>query len=297
MIPKQSELNLYPQLDWLNSDDIRPYVFVRQENRIHGPGRRFELDWFKQKPIYKNPLHMAEVDFGDQILRFEEKAFTESNMAMPRWVFYDCAVVPGFVAGFAIKKSKCPQEILDLLKPSEQSEWVPISLFIIIPTMGKKEWVAHNLCSINSLIKKESGFYGLGFLTKAFGLWYANVEICCGMTQWTSPAVKLHTHYGNFEILTAYTPLHSHARTLTYRVSVDTHEWRRFFTREESPDFNAHFEPAGFEVEPTVESSLIELQKRIESENRRFFLNSAEIRRQSIKDPLKIYVPKKKGAS
>lgn len=293
MTPQTTELSKIDRLEWLNSDDIRPYVFVRQENRIHGPGRRFELDWFPRKPIYKNPLHMSEVDFADQILRFEEKAFSESNMAMPRWVFYDCAVVPGFVAGFAIKKSKAPKEILDLLQPKEDSDWVPISLFIIIPTMGKREWVAHNLCSINSLIPRDKGFYGLGFLTKAFGLWYANVEVCCGMTQWTSPAVKLHTHYGIFEVLTAYTPVHSYAQTLTYRVNVDTSEWRRFFTREEAKDFDKHFEPAGITVNPTDEQSLISLQKRIETENRRFFLNSTEIRRQSLKDPLKIYVQKK----
>lgn len=293
MTPIQSELTKNERLNWLDGDSIRPYVFVRGENRIHGPGRHFSLDWFPMKPVYKNPLHMGEVDFADQILRFEAKAFSASNMAMPRWVFYDCAVVPGFVAGFAIKKSRAPKEILDVLQPKEESEWVPISLFIIIPTMGKKEWVAHNLCSINSLVSKEAGFYGLGFLTKAFGLWYANVEICCGMTQWTSPAVKLHTHYGNFEILTSYTPVHSYPHTLTYRVNVDTSEWRRFFTKEDSPDFDALFEPAGFEVEPTSEQSLISLQKKIETQKQRFFLNSAEIRRQSLKDPLKIYVLKK----
>lgn len=289
----KTELSQNERLNWLDGDVIRPYVFVRQENRIHGPGRRFELDWFPMKPIYKNPLHMGEVDFADQILRFEEKAFTESNMAMPRWVFYDCAVVPGFVAGFAIRKKRAPQAILDLLQPSDSSEWVPISLFIIIPTMGKREWVAHNLCSINSLIPKDQGFYGLGFLTKAFGLWYANVEVCCGMTQWTSPAIQLHTHYGNFEILTAFTPVHSYSHTLTYRVNVDTLEWRRFFTREESPDFERQFEYSGFEVNPGEEESLIALQRKIETEKQRFFLNSAEIRRQSLKDPLKVYVLRK----
>ncbi|HAG91748.1 MAG TPA: hypothetical protein DCL41_07745 [Bdellovibrionales bacterium] len=280
-------------LNWLDGNSIRPYVYVRQENRIHGPGRRFELDWFPMKPLYKNPLHMDEVDFADQILRFEEKAFSESNMAMPRWVFYDCAVVPGFVAGFAIHRSKAPKEILDLLEPKPESEWVPISLFIIIPTMGKREWVAHNLCSVNALLPRGKGFYGLGFLTKAFGLWYANVEVCCGMTQWTSPAVRLHTHYGPFEILTAYTPVHSYAQTLTYRANVDTSEWRRFFTKEDDPHFSDQFEDTGILVEPDNKESLIRLQRRIEQENQRFFLNSAEIRRQSLKDPLKIYVKRK----
>lgn len=288
-----NSLAQFDRLDWLDGQDIRPYVFVRQENRIHGPGRRFELDWFPMKPIYKNPLHMNEVDFADQILRLESKAFAETNMPMPRWVFYDCAIVPGFVAGFAIRRSKASKEILDILQPKDSSEWVPISLFIIIPSMGKREWVAHNLCSVNSLMPRGQGYHGLGFLTKAFGLWYANVEICCGITQWTSPALRLHTHYGDFEVLTAYTPVHSYAQTLTYRLTVDLDEWRRFFSKEESKSFDSKYTASEYEVFPEDEASLIALQRHLEAGNNRFFLNPAQIRRQSLKDPLRIYLPKK----
>lgn len=286
------ELSKLDQLDWLDGESIRPYVFVRDENRIHGPGRRFQLDWFPMKPIYKNPLHMKEVDFADQILRLESKAFAASNMPMPRWVFYDCAIVPGFVAGFAIKRSKASKQLLDILTPTDDSEWIPISLFIIIPSMGKREWVAHNLCSVNSLLPRGQGYHGLGFLTKAFGLWYANVEICCGITQWTSPALKLHTHYGDFEVLTAYTPIHSYAQTLTYRLTVNTEEWKRFFTKEESKDFDRQYKPSEHEVFPENEASLKALQGRLEQGKQRFFLNPAQIRRQSLQEPLRIYLQK-----
>jgi hypothetical protein len=289
----RSELQNNPRLNWLSQDGIRPYVFVRPENRIKNPGNRFSLDWFSMEPLYKNPLQMEEVDFADQILRLETAAFSASGMPMPRWVFYDCAIVPGFVAGFAIHKSKASPEILKILQPSEKSEWIPISLFIIIPTMAPEEWVAHNLCSINSMVSEEKRFYGLGFLTKAFGLWYANIRIFSGITQWRSPAVRLHTHYGDFEVLTAYTPVHSYAQTLTYRVTVDTKEWKRFFTQEQAYGFHDRYQDAGFLVDPKSEASIKAFQSRLEGGEDKYFLDSNQIRTQQLDAPLKVYRRKK----
>jgi hypothetical protein len=284
-----SELLINPKLKWLAGDKLKPYVYVRPENRIANPGKRFAIDWFPKEPHYRNPLHMNEVDFADQILRLETSAFTATNMAMPRWVFYDCAIMPGFVAGYAIHRSAAPQAMLDILKPKTDSEWLPISLFIIIPTMAEKEWVAHNLCSINSLIPEEHHVYGLGFLTKAFGLWYANVEVLCGVTQWASPAVRLHSHYGDFEVLTAYTPVHSYARTLTYRMVTDAKEWKRFFTREPSPDFNSKYELVDFEVNPKSDESLIAFQRKLEAKGARYYLDAAQLRREKLDTVLKVY--------
>lgn len=282
-----SELLLYPKLEWLKDATLRPYVYVRDENRIPSPGQRFAIDWFPGEPLFKNPLCMDEVDFADQILRLEGQAFAASNMPMPRWVFYDCAVLPGFVAGFAMHRSRATTELLKLLQP--QGDWLPISLFIIIPTMAPTEWVAHNLCSVNSLVPPEQSIYGLGFLTKAFGLWYANVQVLCGVTQWTSPSMRLHTHYGDFEVLTAYTPVHSYARTLTYRMVTDSKEWKRFFSREQAPDFNEKYEPAGFTVDPKDEESLKSFQRRLEAKGARYYLNASQIRSQPLESALDVY--------
>lgn len=284
------------RLAWLTSGDLRPYVYVRPENRIKEPGKRFALDWFSgREPLYKNPLVMSEVDFADQILRLETRAFAASNMPMPRWVFYDCAIMPGFVAGFALHKSKATTQMLDILQPEASTEWLPVSLFISIPAMAEKEWIAHNLCSLNSLIPKEQSIYGLGFLTKAFALWYANVEVLCGITQWASPAVRLHTHYGDFEVLTAYTPVHSYARTLTYRMVTDAKEWKRFFTHEQAPDFFDKYEEAGFDVDPKDDNSLKDFQSRLEAGGTRYFLNATQIRTQALDSILTVYKHKNSG--
>lgn len=308
---------LLSKASWMESGDIRPYVFVRPENQIAHPGTRHKLDWFCHPPVYKDPLDIAEVNFADRIYSIEERAFGPSNMAMPRWVFYDCAVMPGFVAGFAAKPSALSpavREMLDLqkypatsspihnsktpeaqkviAKSLDEMDWIPLSLFIIIPTMHKGEWVAHNLCSVNSLLPKQDQFYGLGFLSKAFGLWYANVEQCSGMTQWGSPALKLHSHYGHLEVIGGYAPVHSHAKTITYRAQVNTHCWEQFFTKEEDLGFLENYGPSGHIIDPKEEQSMIDLQKRIENEEGPFYLNAMEIAAKNLTDSLNIYKPK-----
>ncbi len=287
-----------PKLSWMKHPDIRPYVFVRPENRIESPGDfHSQVKWFSgHQVVYKNPLNMDEVKFADRILRLESSAFSGSNMAMPRWVFYDCAIVPGFVAGFAAKRSALKPKVLEALQVDmkEDEDWVPLSLFIIIPTMSQKgEWVAHNLCSVNSLLPAEDQFQGIGFISKAFGLWYANVRTCCGMTQWTSPSVKLHSNYGEFEVLTAYTPVHTYARTLTYRLTVIPEQWNRFLSKIDDQKVRQTLEYAGFDVDPEDEPSMIRFQRRLEKGEGPYYLNSKETMAKELKEPHRIYIHKR----
>ena len=131
-----------------------------------------------------------------------------------------------------------------------------------------------------------------GFLSKAFGLWYANVESCLGITQWGSPALKLHSHYGPMEIVTAYTPVHSHAKTITYGVKVDTLCWEKFFTREEDLAFLEKYGPSSFRLDPKSEESMIQLHERLQRGEGPYFLSAAEIAAQKLTDTLTIYQPK-----
>lgn len=280
---------------WLGSDDIRPYVFVRPENKIENPGTRHKLDWFQHEPIYKNPLHLDELPFAEAIYQIEWKSFGAQDLAIPRWVFYDCGALPGFIAGFAGRTKKLSGDILKILNYSPDQEWCPLSLFIIIPTMHKGEWVAYDLCAINSFLPEQERYYGLGFLTKAFGLWYANVEQCTGMTQWGSPALKLHSHYGHLEVIGAYAPLHTHARTMTYRCEVDTECWEKFFTREDDLGFLEKYGKTDFKIDPNNTESMIQLQRKIQNDEGPFYLSAGEIAANGTHDPLSIYKLKQEG--
>lgn len=279
------------KFQWFANEDIRPYVFVRPENRVNNPGEMHRgLDWFPHDVLYKNPLEIDQVHFANRILDLEARAFGPTNMAMPRWVFYDCAIVPGFVAGFAQRTETLPEVVKQVLTIEPGDEWTPLSLFIIIPTMSRNgEWTAHNLCSVNSLLPKDRQYYAIGFLSKSFGLWYANVRTCIGMTQWGSPSVRLHAHYGEFEVLTAYTPVHSYAKTLTYRVNVDTEIWSTFFTKQLRNAFHRQHEPAGFDVNPVDVPNLISFQRRLENGEGPYFLDGNETVAKELLAPLTVY--------
>lgn len=268
---------------------------ARREWKNHKPGAYFPLEWFPGEPLIIDPQNLDDTYFANALLNMEERAFSQVGMPMPRWVFYDCAIMPGIVSGFAFRTSELPASIEDVLgRENLKSEWTPISMFIAIPTMLKSEWVAHNLSSINSVIPEQDRFYGLGFLSKAFGLAYGNIEICCGMTQWGAPALKLHSNYGEIEIVTAYTPVHTYANTITYRMRVNPDQWSRFFTKKESPEFNQKFVETGLHIDTTDEKSQIELHRRIERGEGPYYLSGQEIRNKPLKTQLKVYVPRAK---
>lgn len=285
-----STLNpLLHKATWLESGDIRPYVFVRPENMISNPGTRHHCDWFKHEPIFKNPLDVKELPFAEAIYQIEWKAFGHQDLAIPRWVFYDCAAMPGFIAGFAGRTSKLNPKVKSLLNYSDENEWCPLSLFIIIPTMHKGEWVAYDLCSVNSLLPKEEQFYGLGFLSKAFALWYANVNQCSGMTQWGSPSLKLHSNYGHLEMIGSYAPVHTHAKTMTYRCEVNTDCWEKFFTHEPDLAFLEKYGKTDYMIEPNNEESMIKMQNRIQNNEGPFYLSAGDIGHKGLRDPLTVY--------
>lgn len=278
-----------PRLAWMDGQKVRPYIFVRNSNKIVNPGQH-DLDWFPFSPLVKDAQSMSEGPFTDQILNLENTVFGE-KLAMPRWVFYDCAIMPGITAGFAVRKEAAPASVLSVCRPDEGAEWVPLSLFCTIPTMRPGEWVAHNLSSINSALPEQDRFWGLGFLSKAFGLWYANIETCCGMAQWRSPSLKLHSHYGDIEIVTAFTPSHTYAQTLTYRLKVNPSEWDRFFTENQSSRFRSQYKASGLTVDRKDDASLIRLQERIERGEGPFFLDAAEIDTRHLDSELTVLTP------
>ncbi len=286
-------MSLPTECSWINSEDIRPYFFVRKKNWFKNPGSFLkDCNWFnKLKVLKKNPLSMKEEKFSKIILEIESRVFHQSGMPMPGWVFYDCGLMPGIVTGFAYKTSKLPKSIQSILsKDLLKTDWTPLSLFIAIPCGNQKEWIAHNLSSINALLPKKNRLYGLGFLSKSFGLWYSNIKQICGMTQWQSQALKLHVNYGNFEILTAYTPIHSHPQTLTYRCTLNFNAWERFFNKTKDSTFTEKFEPiSGLTINPTDQDSLINIQSLIEKSKESFYLKPDQIKNAHSKDVLNIY--------
>jgi len=272
---------------WLQSPDIRPYVFVRKRNRPAEPGSRHAFP-FPKEILLKDPVFIDESGFATQILALENKAFAASGMILPRWAFYDCSIMPGMVVGFAMRTTKLSPEIREVVKIDDSLEWTPLSLFIAIPTNEDNHWVAHNLCSVNSLLPDgDSRFSALGFLTKAFGLWYFNVEYLYGMTQWKSGALKVHTNFGKLQLVTAYTPIHDYPETLTYLVNVNSSYWMDFL--DDKSDVKHKMNPSGLIVEPSDQNSIKSLHKKIEKGEGPFYLNPQDFSKDSSIRKIAIY--------
>ena len=121
---------------------------------------------------------------------------------------------------------------------------------------------------------------------------YANVKTCCGFTQWDNGALKLHSHYGPFQILTTYTPLHSLPQTLTYRVQVTPQMWLHFFNQKPMENFDQNFQASGETIEPRKDTSLIKWQVELEQGKGPYFLDPQEILSKKMGEPLEIHVPR-----
>lgn len=165
-----------------------------------------------------DPLTLRSRPFIERVYRLDELCFGGQGMGMDRWVFFDCAVMPGFVMGFMIQaKNLSAQDKLKL--GVDDGEMVPLSIYIAIPTMQSDVWFGHNLASLNGHL--ELNLSGLGLLTKYAALKAFGIQRLQGATQWSSPALRIHARLGRLKVLSAYTPIHSIPETLCYECEVD----------------------------------------------------------------------------
>jgi len=191
--------------------------------------------------------------------------FGPEGMPMPRWVFYDCAEIPGAIFGFA----KRPEE----LSPSVRNELglypgetglVPFSMYIAIPIRPPDIWFGHNLASLNPTFP-AMGLRGLASITKALGLVAFRSTQQIGATQWDSDALHIHTRFGPLDLLTAWTPAHLESATLTYRLHVTDAAVRQVLG---DPRAKVPYPEPHFEIEAEDYGEMQELQARIEDGER-----------------------------
>ena len=282
--------------EWLYTSgavpQLRPYVMLHRYNLVESPGTVHPFDGFDQlTPLIVDPLAVSNIEFANQVIRLDSKVYDDA-LVTPRWVFYDCAVMPGIICGFAARTEELSNELKQALEAHDSSDWTPVSLFIVIPTLHSNHWMAHNLGSANHLLPKSKRWGGLGFLTKAFGLWYGNIEYQFGVTQWDNPAIKLHSNYGFMELVTSYTPFHTHPHSLTYRTQVDPNIWQRFFDDSyRDARFAQFYEPSGLTLYPDRLDSIQEVQARIEMAEGPFFLDGQQVLDNDLGAPRTLYRP------
>ena len=163
-----------------------------------------------------NPVHRSSHDFINKLYRLDQLSFGEQGMGMEKWVFFDCAAMPGFVMGFAINADSLDPK--DQLLIGQTQGFFPISMYIAIPTQIEGTWFGHNLSSLNSTLVEPLD--GLGTLTKLAALDFFSIKKLQGASQWNSPSLGIHTRFGDLKLLSAFTPIHSKAETYCYECEV-----------------------------------------------------------------------------
>jgi hypothetical protein len=192
---------------------IKPYIFTFGKN----------LDSFNLNPfgipisqeLIFDCSKISSASFFDLITKMDAITFGGQGMGMERWVLYDCSAMPGAIFGFAIPASQLNERVKQQMQLDDKHEgYVPISMFIAIPMSRPKHWFGHNLSSLNTQLDNQ--LPGLGLLTKAFGLKCMRIAHQYGATQWNNPALNIHIKLSALELITVYTPIHTHKHTLTY---------------------------------------------------------------------------------
>jgi hypothetical protein len=168
-----------------------------------------------------DPMHMRHAGFFALLQRLDALTFGTVGMPMEKWVFYDCSELPGFIYGFALEASRLqPEERALFAVPDGYVGPVPLSMYIAIPMREPGAWFGHNLASLNRQLPAR-GLAQLGTITKAMALKAMKAERNVGVTQWTSPALHVHTRFGPLTLETAWTPVHSFPASLTYAFDID----------------------------------------------------------------------------
>jgi hypothetical protein len=99
--------------------------------------------------------------------------------------------------------------------------FVPLSMWVAIPCAEPQAWFGHNLSSANLVLDGDEALPGLATLTKVLGVCVTRAKRQYGATQWDSSSISLHLRLGRMEVLSAYTPAHTHPETLSYLIEID----------------------------------------------------------------------------
>lgn len=174
-----------------------------------------------------NPLALKDKSFIEKLIKLDQLSFGSGGMGMPKWVLFDCALIPGAVIGFGIKSSKLSKEDREKFQVSAD-EFVPLSMYIAIPNADGESWFGHNLSSLNNILAYKLS--GLGLLTKFYALGVMKIKKLIGATQWDSPALGLHLKLSPMKLLASYVPIHTHQNSLCYESS-DFYSLDEVFTK------------------------------------------------------------------
>lgn len=230
---------------------LRPYIVCHPKTLKHANLNFMQTEILAMHQY--NPLVLSSRNFIESLMRLDQLSFGPGGMGMPKWVLFDCALIPGFIIGFGTEAQNLSQADR-LILGCKDNDFVPLSMYIAIPNATTDSWFGHNLSSLNHILEHE--LTGLGLLTKYYALGVMGIEKLIGATQWDSNALGLHLKLSPMKLLASYVPIHTHENTLCYESSE--------FYSEEKVFSSAPIDYSNFEQVSADKPSIQKMQSEIE---------------------------------
>ncbi|MCC6619938.1 MAG: hypothetical protein IT385_01705 [Deltaproteobacteria bacterium] len=179
-----------------------------------------------------DPQRVADGPFLHLVQALDRMTYGPVGLEMPSWVFYDCAVMPGALFGFARRASELAPWVRTSSKlPPHHDGLVPLSIIAAIPMAHRRAELVYTLCSINQ-VAPGAAPDGLWRLTLAMGAAALGIRTMVATAQWRSAQLGLYAGLGPLRLQTAWTPAHDIAETATFTVDAGPEAQRRLLAGE-----------------------------------------------------------------
>lgn len=161
-----------------------------------------------------DPTRAASAPLLARIARLD--MLHRGSSAAPPWALYDCAALPGVIAGFGVTARALPPGVraaFDL--PGGDDNLVPLSMAIATPMAIPGDWQLHRLNCQPGLEPLAAS--DLGARTAALLVALIPAARITATIPWQSPALTTLAPFAPLEVLAAWLPAHDPPATCVLR--------------------------------------------------------------------------------
>jgi hypothetical protein len=160
-----------------------------------------------------DPTRVASAPLLARLERLDALRYGALGMKSPRWALYDCAELPGAIAGFGASARDLTPALRAALEVGEDDEGlVPVSMVVATPMLEGGRWLVYAMCALDGTLSAA--------LAMTLALLRARRAVVT--TQWSSSDVEALAGFAPLEVLAAWLPAHDHPATCALELSVDT---------------------------------------------------------------------------
>ncbi|MEZ4225873.1 MAG: hypothetical protein R3B13_33305 [Polyangiaceae bacterium] len=181
-----------------------------------------------------DPMRRASAAFLDRLQQLDEATFGREGMAMPRWAFYDCAELPGAVLGLGARAMDLPPTLRADFSGSKDDTFLPLSMYMAIPTLAADEWLGYSLCALDvGAVRFRDA--ELDIATLALAVATLRAKRITGTVQWKSHHLAAPARFAPLAVLAAWLPAHTRAETCVFRFDVEAERIEAALTQPPLP--------------------------------------------------------------